>query len=116
MCLEVRKILSEKPLEQPLEKLAKHPKAYDAWRLGYCYAKAMIAYDPMKPKLANLDEAEKRAAALGVKLPTLPDTAELPGKVDFVIDKSGEHVVAGLRNSRKPETEHLVLTLETATH
>ena len=35
----------------------------------------------------------------------------LPGKVDFVIDKSGDVVVAGLRSSRKPETEHLVLTL-----
>lgn len=35
----------------------------------------------------------------------------LPGKVDFVIDKSGDQVVAGLRSSRKPETEHLVLTL-----
>ncbi|KRE36937.1 dehydratase [Janibacter sp. Soil728] len=35
----------------------------------------------------------------------------LPGKVDFVIDKSGDQVVAGLRSSRKPETEHLVLSL-----
>lgn len=37
----------------------------------------------------------------------------LPGKVDFVIDKGGrdEGTVAGLRNSRKPATEHLVLTL-----
>ncbi len=37
----------------------------------------------------------------------------LPGKVDFVIDKDGPQgtVVAGLRNSRKPATEHLVLTL-----
>lgn len=35
----------------------------------------------------------------------------LPGKVDFVIDKGGDQVVAGLRNTRKPETEHLVLTL-----
>lgn len=35
----------------------------------------------------------------------------LPGKVDFVIDKSGDVVVAGLRSSRKPEIEHLVLTL-----
>ncbi len=35
----------------------------------------------------------------------------LPGKVDFVIDKDGEDVVAGLRSSRKPSTEHLVLTL-----
>ncbi|PRY56674.1 acyl dehydratase [Knoellia remsis] len=38
----------------------------------------------------------------------------LPGKVDFVVDRSGEPVVAGLRSTRKPETEHLVLTLETA--
>ena len=36
----------------------------------------------------------------------------LPAKVDFVIDKSGERIVAGLRNSRKIETEHLVLTLD----
>lgn len=36
----------------------------------------------------------------------------LPGRVDFVIDKEGDRVVAGLRNSRKPATEHLVLTLE----
>ncbi|QBF46089.1 MaoC/PaaZ C-terminal domain-containing protein [Janibacter limosus] len=35
----------------------------------------------------------------------------LPGKVDFVIDKGGDQVVAGLRSTRKPETEHLVLTL-----
>lgn len=35
----------------------------------------------------------------------------LPGKVDFVIDKSGDEVVAGLRSSRKTTTEHLVLTL-----
>ncbi|WP_404382944.1 hypothetical protein LL946_17425 [Knoellia locipacati] len=37
----------------------------------------------------------------------------LPGKVDFVVDRSGTPVVAGLRATRKPETEHLVLTLET---
>ncbi|MGO1166733.1 MAG: MaoC family dehydratase [Janibacter sp.] len=38
----------------------------------------------------------------------------LPGKVDFVIDKDAQEssVVAGLRNSRKPVTEHLVLTLD----
>lgn len=35
----------------------------------------------------------------------------LPGKVDLVIDKGGDEVVAGLRSSRKPTTEHLVLTL-----
>lgn len=35
----------------------------------------------------------------------------LPGRVDFVIDKGADVVVAGLRSSRKPETEHLVLTL-----
>lgn len=35
----------------------------------------------------------------------------LPGKVDFVITKDGDQVVAGLRSSRKPGTEHLVLTL-----
>ena len=35
----------------------------------------------------------------------------LPGSVDLVIDKSGDQMVAGLRNSRKPTTEHLVLTL-----
>lgn len=37
----------------------------------------------------------------------------LPGKVDFVIDKDDRDgsVVAGLRSSRKPGTEHLVLTL-----
>ena len=36
----------------------------------------------------------------------------LPAKVDFVIDKDADgSVVAGLRNSRKPATEHLVLTL-----
>lgn len=36
----------------------------------------------------------------------------LPAKVDFVIDTSGDRVVAGLRNSRTIETEHLVLTLD----
>lgn len=38
----------------------------------------------------------------------------LPAKIDFVIEKDGQggHVVAGLRNSRKPETEHLALTLD----
>lgn len=37
----------------------------------------------------------------------------LPGKVDFVIDTEGPEgqVVAGLRSSRKPGTEHLVLSL-----
>ena len=35
----------------------------------------------------------------------------LPGKVDFVIDTDEAGVVAGLRNSRKPSTEHLVLTV-----
>lgn len=40
----------------------------------------------------------------------------LPGKVDFVVDRSQALVVAGLRSTRKPETEHLVLTLETAAH
>ena len=37
----------------------------------------------------------------------------LPGKVDFVIEKDARDgsVVAGLRSSRKPATEHLVLTL-----
>lgn len=38
----------------------------------------------------------------------------LPGKVDFVVDRSQALVIAGLRSTRKPETEHLVLTLETA--
>lgn len=37
----------------------------------------------------------------------------LPGKVDLVVDRSGPVVVAGLRSTRQPETEHLVLTLET---
>ncbi|MEO6021240.1 MAG: MaoC/PaaZ C-terminal domain-containing protein [Knoellia sp.] len=40
----------------------------------------------------------------------------LPGKVDFVVDRSQALVIAGLRSTRKPETEHLVLTLETAPH
>ncbi|WP_370893309.1 MaoC/PaaZ C-terminal domain-containing protein [Janibacter sp. GXQ6167] len=35
----------------------------------------------------------------------------LPASVDLVVDKSGDQVVAGLRNSRKPATEHLVLTV-----
>ena len=35
----------------------------------------------------------------------------LPAKVDFVIDTDGAETVAGLRSTRKPETEHLVLTL-----
>ncbi|KGN33308.1 MaoC family dehydratase [Knoellia sinensis KCTC 19936] len=38
----------------------------------------------------------------------------LPSKVDFVVDRSQALTVAGLRATRKPETEHLVLTLETA--
>lgn len=38
----------------------------------------------------------------------------LPGNVDLVVDRSQPLVVAGLRSTRKPETEHLVLTLETA--
>ena len=35
----------------------------------------------------------------------------LPAKVDFVIDTDGAETVAGLRSTRKPEIEHLVLTL-----
>lgn len=35
----------------------------------------------------------------------------LPGSVDFVIDTSGEQLVAGLRRSGRPETEHLLLTV-----
>ncbi|MDT0215001.1 MaoC/PaaZ C-terminal domain-containing protein [Rothia sp. ARF10] len=35
----------------------------------------------------------------------------LPGSVDLVVDRSASPVVAGLRSTRKPETEHLVLTL-----
>ncbi len=38
----------------------------------------------------------------------------LPGRVDLVVDRSGPGVVAGLRSTRRPEVEHLVLTLETA--
>ena len=41
----------------------------------------------------------------------------LPGKVDFVVESGSarkSHVVAGLRSTRKPENEHLVLTLESA--
>jgi acyl dehydratase len=38
----------------------------------------------------------------------------LPGKVDLLVDRSGPVVVAGLRSTRKPEVEHLVLTLEPA--
>ncbi|KRE41534.1 MaoC/PaaZ C-terminal domain-containing protein [Knoellia sp. Soil729] len=38
----------------------------------------------------------------------------LPGKVDFVVDRTQSPVVAGLRATRKPETEHLVLTLDAA--
>ena len=34
----------------------------------------------------------------------------LPGKVDLLVDRSGPVVVAGLRSTRKPEVEHLVLT------
>lgn len=38
----------------------------------------------------------------------------LPGSVELVVDKGGEEgrVTAGLRSARRPETEHLVLTLE----
>ena len=39
----------------------------------------------------------------------------LPGTVDFVVDRSGPQVVAGLRSTRRPETEHLVLTLDAST-
>ena len=39
----------------------------------------------------------------------------LPGTVDLVVDRSRQPVVAGLRSTRKPETEHLVLTLDTST-
>jgi hypothetical protein len=35
----------------------------------------------------------------------------LPGSVELVVDKSVTPVVAGLRSPRKPETEHLVLTV-----
>ena len=35
----------------------------------------------------------------------------LPGSVDLVVDRGSEPVVAGLRSTRRPETEHLVLTL-----
>ncbi|GGB65588.1 MaoC family dehydratase [Knoellia flava TL1] len=34
----------------------------------------------------------------------------LPGSVDLVVDRGSQPVVAGLRSTRKPETEHLVLT------
>lgn len=37
----------------------------------------------------------------------------LPGTVDLVVDRSAAPVVAGLRSTRRPETEHLVLTLDT---
>jgi acyl dehydratase len=36
----------------------------------------------------------------------------LPGKVDLLVDRTGPEVVAGLRSTRKPEVEHLVLTLD----
>ncbi len=36
----------------------------------------------------------------------------LPAKVDLVIDLGQDPLVAGLRSSRRPETEHLVLALE----
>lgn len=36
----------------------------------------------------------------------------LPAKVDLVVDPAAEPLVAGLRSSRTPETEHLVLTLQ----
>lgn len=38
----------------------------------------------------------------------------LPSKVDFVVDRNQALVIAGLRSTRKPEVEHLALTLETA--
>ncbi|MFC7492235.1 MULTISPECIES: MaoC family dehydratase [unclassified Knoellia] len=38
----------------------------------------------------------------------------LPSRVDLVVDRSQALVVAGLRSTRRPETEHLVLSLETA--
>ena len=37
----------------------------------------------------------------------------LPGRVDLVVDGGGPLVVAGLRSTRTPEVEHLVLTLAT---
>lgn len=37
----------------------------------------------------------------------------LPGSVDLVVDRGSQPVVAGLRSTRRPETEHLVLTLTT---
>jgi len=36
----------------------------------------------------------------------------LPSRVELVVDKSGDPIVAGLRAAKKPEVEHLVLTLE----
>lgn len=38
----------------------------------------------------------------------------LPGRVDLVVDRGQAPMLAGLRSTRKPETEHLVLTLEVA--
>jgi len=36
----------------------------------------------------------------------------LPGSVDLVVDRSASPVVAGLRSTRRPDTEHLLLTLD----
>lgn len=37
----------------------------------------------------------------------------LPSRVDLVVDRNRPEVVAGLRSTRRPEVEHLVLTLST---
>lgn len=81
---DVAKILTEKPQEEPYAKLAKLPRAYAAWRLGACWSRGIMNYQPGQPKLATIDEAERRALALGVTWPGLPKSGDGGEKIDFL--------------------------------
>lgn len=81
---DVARILAEKPMDQPMTKLADVANAYDAWRMGLCWAQGTRNHQPGKPRPELLAEAETRAKQLGIELPDPPQEVDLQSVVKYL--------------------------------
>jgi WD40 repeat protein len=81
---DVAKLLADRPKEEPMAKAAESKRGYECWRLGLCWTRGVLNYDPEEDKTAAMVEAEQLAKQLELELPALPEDTDLATLVDFL--------------------------------